>query len=55
MPTPAITPLVYAALTLLLDLIKMGKEAKALSEQELADIKKRVDKEFSEFPTWDEL
>ena len=54
MPTP-ITPIIYTTVTLLIDLIKIGKEAKELNEREFDNIKARIDSEFNEIPRWEDL
>ena len=52
---PAITPIVFEATTLLISLIKMAKESKELSKQEMLQIKAKLDREFQNFPDWDDL
>ncbi len=47
--------IVPMALQLAMDLVKAAREAKMLSDKELADIKADIDKKFENFPTWDEL
>lgn len=54
MPIP-IAPLIPVALELIMGLIRAAQEAKELSEGEFKDIKARIDKEFDEIPTWEQL
>jgi hypothetical protein len=50
-----IAPLISVALELILGLIRTAQEAKELSGKEFKDIKARIDKEFDEIPTWEQL
>lgn len=50
-----IMPMVIPAIKLVMDLIKVARETKEMSQKEFDEIKKQLDKEFAEFPTWNEL
>ncbi len=54
MPT-LIAPLIGTALETLLGIMKLARDAKELNRHQFDAIKKMIDKEFSEFPEWDEL
>lgn len=55
MPTPLISPLVGTSLQLTLELLRIARELKQLSQKDWEEFKKQMDKEFSEIPTSDEL
>lgn len=50
-----IAPLIGTSLELFLGLMRIAREAKELNQQQFEEIKKKIDKEFDEFPEWDEL
>ena len=50
-----ITETIPMAIDLLINLIEVAKKAKELSRQDFEAIKKKLDKKFSNIPTWDEL
>jgi len=55
MPVPLIAPLVGTALQLFLSLSRAAIAAKEMNQQQFDEIKKIINKEFSEIPEWDEL
>ncbi len=54
MPTP-IAPLIGNSLQVFLGLMRMAREAKELNRKDWEEYKKQIDKEFNEFPTYDDL
>ena len=54
MSTP-LTPIIIESMNLFLALVRMGKDARELSRAEWLELKERIDTEFADIPTWDEL
>ncbi len=55
MTTPLIAPLIGTSLQLTLELLRIARETKELSQKQWDEFKAIMDKEFSEIPTYDEL
>lgn len=50
-----IAPLIGTSLELTLGLLRMARESGELKQKVWIEFKKQIDKEFNEFPTYDEL
>lgn len=49
------TALVPMAVELAIEVVKMARQAKEMDDQEFAEVKAKIDKEFANIPTWEEL
>jgi len=50
-----LTPVIYESITLLISLIKLARDNKALSGKQLKDIRRTIQEEFDNFPEWKDL